>query len=406
MKLDPTSLAMTCLLASMTAIGPLTTDTFVASLPQISRAFEATTASVQATITCYLIGFATGQVFYGPLSDKLGRRPLVLAGLALYVAASIACMFATSILMLVVARVVQALGAAGPIILSRAIVRDSHEGAQASRQFAIMSMIMGITPIAMPIIGGFMQARFGWQASFVVMASVAATVLAFAVVLLPETNARRSEGALSLKGILGSFAIVARNRAYLSILFIQMCSYNGLFGFVSSASVVLQVTYGLTPIEFGWLFALCSSSYVFGAWLGTKLIAERGVEGMIGLGCLWLCIGGVCQMLGVFLFPTSVAAIIFPDMLFFMGVGFLLPNTLAAAMTPFPERAGAASSFMGFAQMTSGAIVGTVVGATLGSSAWPLAIVTGVAGVCALVIFHATAHLRVGVLTKSGNLGR
>ena len=144
----------------------------------------------------------------------------------------------------------------------------------------------------------------------------------------------------------------------------------------------------------------------FGAWLGTKLIAARGVEGMIGLGCLWLMIGGVCQVLGVWLFPTAIAAIVFPDMLFFMGVGFLLPNTLAAALTPFPERAGAASSFMGLAQMTSGAIVGTVVGATLGSSAWPLAIVTGVAGVFAFVIFNATKGWRAGVMTKSGNLGR
>ena len=406
MKLDPTSLAMTCLLASMTAIGPLTTDTYVASLPQIGRAFGASTASVQATITCYLIGFATGQVFYGPLSDRFGRRPLVLVGLALYVTASIVCMFSTSIVMLIVARVAQALGAAGPIILSRAIVRDSHEGAQASRQFAVMSMIMGVMPIGMPIVGGFMQAHFGWQASFVVMAAVAATVLAFVIATLPETNTRRGEGPISLRAVFSSFAIVARNRAYLSILGIQVCSYNGLFGFVSSASVVLQGAYGLTPIEFGWLFALCSSSYVFGAWLGTRLIRERGVEGMIGLGCLWLCIGGLCQVVGVWLFPAAVAAVVFPDMLFFMGVGFLLPNTLAAALTPFPERAGAASSFMGFAQMTSGAIVGTVVGATLGSSAWPLAIVTGFAGVAALVIFHATKGLRAGVMTKSGNLAR
>ena len=146
MKLDPTSLAMTCLLASMTAIGPLTTDTYVASLPQIARAFEASTASVQATVTCYLLGFAAGQVIYGPLSDRFGRRPLVLIGLTLYVLASIACMFSTSVGMLIAARIAQALGGAGPIILTRAMVRDNHEGAQASRQFAIMSMIMGIGP--------------------------------------------------------------------------------------------------------------------------------------------------------------------------------------------------------------------------------------------------------------------
>lgn len=406
MKLDPHTLAMTVLLASLTALGPLTSDTYVASLPQIGRAFGASTASVQATITCYLIGFAAGQVIYGPFSDKFGRRPMVLIGISLYIAATIACMLSTSIDMLIAARIAQALGAAGPIILTRAIVRDLHEGARAARQFAVMSMIMGITPIGAPVLGGLLQAAFGWQASFVVMGLVGATLAVLVTLLLPETNVRRQDAAISLRGIFASFAIVARNRAYLSYLCIQVCSYNGLFGFVSSASVVLQGAYGLSPVEFGLAFALCSSSYVMGAWIGSRLVAGRGLDGMIGIGCAWLCAGGLCQVAGVWLFPRAVAAVVIPDMIFFMGVGFLLPNTLAAALTPFPERAGAASSFMGLAQMTSGAIVGTVVGATLGESAWPLAIVTCVAGVGAFVIFHATAAARAGAMTKSGNLAR
>lgn len=406
MRLNPNTLAMTILLASLTALGPLATDIYVASMPQIAQAFGASTASVQLTITCYLAGFALGQIIYGPFSDKFGRRPLMLIGFVLYLGATLACILSTSVAMLVAARVVQALGAAGPIILTRAIVRDLYEGARAARQYAVMSMIMGITPIGAPVLGGFLQAWFGWQASFFVMGIVGMILSTCVVLLLPETNKRKQTGPISLGGIVQSFGIVARNKAYLSYLGIQACSYNGLFGFVSASSIVLQGVYGLTPVQFGFVFAFCSVSYVFGAFIGSRLVIRRGLEGMISLGVGWLCVGGVGQVLGVLLFPQAIAAVIIPDMIYFLGVGFLLPNTLAAALTPFPERAGAASSLMGFVQMTSGAIVGTIVGATLGASAWPLAIVTASAGVGAFVVFHSTKAARAGVMTRSGNLSR
>ena len=406
MRLNPNSLAMTGLLASLTALGPLATDIYVPSLPQIARVFGGSTASAQFTITGYLMGFAVGQIIYGPLSDKYGRRPVVLFGLALYIAATLACIFAASIDALVGARVVQALGAAAPIILSRAIVRDLYEGARAARQFAQMSMIIGVTPIGAPVLGGFLQSWYGWQASFVVMLITGAAIAAGVIFLLPETNTHKQEGPLSLGKIITSFGIVARNRAYLSYLGIQACCYNGLFAFVSASSVVMQGSYGLAPTQFGFVFAICASSFVFGAWLGSRLVSRRGLEGMIRLGVACLCAGGLLQIAALALFPHSIAALVIPEMLYFIGVGFLLPNTLAAAMTPFPERAGAASSLMGFAQMTSGALVGSLLGALLGESAWPLAIVTAIAGVGGFVIFHLSKDARRATITHSGNLVR
>lgn len=397
---------MTVLLASLTALGPLATDIYVASLPQIATAFGASTAATQFTITCYLMGFALGQILYGPFSDKFGRRPTMLVGFALYLTATLACMFANSITMLIAARVVQAMGAAGPIILSRAIVRDLYEGARAARQFALMSVIVGITPILAPVLGGFLQTWSGWQASFVVMGVVGASIATVVVFLLPETNRRKQPGPISIASMLGSFTIVARNRAYLSYLGIQACCYNGLFAFVSASSVVLQGTYGLSPIKFGFVFTACSTTYVLGAWLGSRLVNSRGLEGMIRLGVACLCAGGVAQVLGVWLFPQAIAGVVVPEMIYFIGVGFLLPSTLAAALTPFPERAGAASSLLGFAQMTSGAIVGSIIGANLGASAWPLAIVTAAAGLGAFGIFHTTGAARAATVTHSGSLVR
>lgn len=406
MQLNPNTRAMTILLAGLTTLGPLATDIYVASMPQIALAFQASTASVQLTITCYLAGFAAGQLIYGPFSDKFGRRPLMLIGFALYVSATFACMISTGIEMLVAARVAQALGAAGPIILTRSIVRDLYEGARAARQYALMSMIMGITPIIAPILGGFLQTWFGWQASFYVMFAAGTSLAVCVIFLLPETNTRKQEAPISPVSILSSFAVVAKNKAYLTYLGIQAFSYNGLFGFVSASSIVLQGVYGMSPIAFGFVFALCSLSYVAGAFIGARLLTRRGMEGMIGLGAAFLLTGGLGQLLGVLIFPQAIAALIIPAMIYFTGVGFLLPNTLAASLAPFPERSGAASSLMGFVQMTSGALVGSIVGASLGSSAMPLAIVTAVAGCGAFILFHTTKSARAGTMTRSGNLMR
>ncbi len=394
MRLRPGTLAMTALLASMTSLGPLSTDIFVASMPNIGVAFTASTATVQLTITCYLVGFAAGQIVYGPLSDAIGRRPTLRGGFILYLCASFACLFAPTIGVLIAGRVLQGLGAAGPIILARAIVRDLYEGRAAARQYGVMSSITGITPVLAPIIGGFLQSWYGWRASFVVMAALGLLIALGVATLLPETHARAAPARLSVSSMFQSYRIVAHNRAYLSYLCVQACGYNGIFAFISSASHVMQHVYGLSPPQFGATFTACSSSFVVAAFGGSRIVARLGIDGTIGLGVALELLGGVALALGVYFFPNDFLSIVLPYMIFFLGVGFTLPQTQAAALTPFPERAGAASSLMGFVQMTSGAIVGTIVGATLGETAWPLAVVTCLSGALAFWFFHAGARVR------------
>ncbi len=394
MRIKPGTIAMTVLLALMTSLGPLSTDIYVASLPHIGEALGASTAAVQLTITSYLIGFAAGQIVYGPLSDKFGRRPALMAGYAIYIAASFACFAAQSIEILVIGRVAQALGAAGPIILARAIVRDLYEGRRAARQFGLMSMIMGATPILSPIAGGFLQAWYGWRASFAVMLFFGLGLAAIVSLLLPETNTRRQDTPLSFSGVWESYGIVFQNKAYRAYLLIQAASYNGLFAFISSSSYVMQRIYGLESTEFGWTFAVCSIFFVAGTVIGSRLVSQRGIDGMIALGVGCQFGAGVAQVLMLAIWPQSFMSIVLPYMLFFLGVGFLLPQTQAAALTPFPERAGAASSLMGLAQMGSGAIVGTILGIALGATAWPLAVVTLASGFLAFATFHASANAR------------
>jgi DHA1 family bicyclomycin/chloramphenicol resistance-like MFS transporter len=394
MRLKPGTRGMTVLLALMTALGPLSTDIYLASMPHIGAALGASNGSVQLTMSVYIVGFAFGQVLHGPLSDKYGRRPVSLAGLALYLAATAACVASTSIEALIMARVAQALGAAASIILSRAIVRDLYEGAQAGRQLATMSAIAGFTPICAPMLGGVLQTFFDWRASFMAMGLLGAALTMALFAWLPETNRHRQVGPLSIRAILASFGVVLKNPAYRSYLGIQAFSYNGLFAFLCGSSYVLQEIYGFSAMQFGLLFAVCSMSFVSGALLGGRMVARRGLEGMIRLGASCLLIGGFGQLLAVLAFPASAVALIGPQMIYFLGVGFLLPNTQAAAMTPFPERAGAASSLIGFAQMTSAALVSWIMAASLGGTALPMVVVMALAGVGSFAVFHLTKRHR------------
>ena len=396
MRLNPDTRGMTVLLAMMVALGPLSTDMYLASMPHIGAALGVTNASVQLTMSIYIVGFAFGQILHGPLSDKYGRRPVLLGGFTLYVAASVACTAATSIDLLIAARIAQAIGAASSTILARSIVRDLYEGAQAGRQLAVMSVIAGLTPICAPVLGGVLQAWFGWQASFAAMGMLGGLLAAAIFLLLPETNRHAHAGRISAGTILTSFGVVLQNRAYRSYLGIQAFSYNGLFAFLCGSSYVLQEIYGFSPAQFGLLFGTCSMSFVLGAYLGGRMVARRGLDGMIRLGVLCLMIGGVGQVLGVLTFPKATIALVIPEMIYFMGIGFLLPNTQAAAMQPFPERAGAASSLIGFAQMMSAALVSWIMAAQLGQTALPMALVMAIAGLGAFLVFHTTKQHRKG----------
>lgn len=394
MELKPGTIGMTILLASMTAIGPVTMDIYLASLPHIGTALNAPTASVQLTLSFYLVGFAIGQIIYGPLSDSIGRRPMLLTGFFLYLITTAACAAASSIDLLIVARLFQGLGAAGPIIIARAIVRDFHSGSEAARQLGTMSAIMGIAPIGAPVLGGFLQAAFGWRASFIAMGSIGALLTIVALMFLPETNSRKGQVGFSPKAIIGSFIVVGGDASYRSYLAMLAFSYCGVFAFLSSSSHVLQDVFHQTSVEFGFTYAICSSSYIIGNALGTRLVPKLRLEGMLRLGATLMLAAAALQVIGHLLFPTHYLAIIIPDAIFFLGCAFMVPQIMAAALTPFGERAGAASSLMGFAQMTSAALVGSALGAMLDASAWPMIITMSIGAMVVFVILTATTSIR------------
>lgn len=391
--LRPNTFALTALLALLTGLGPLTMDLYLPSLPDIGRRLLATPAQVQLTISGYLVGFALGQIVYGPLADRYGRKPPLMVALAIFCIATLLCAFAQNIEALIAARVLQAVGSSGAIVLARAVVRDSYSGARAGRELSLMGVIMGFAPIVAPIIGGVLQVAFGWRAGF--FAIFAAGLAATAAVwwALPET-AQRSGGAGGISEFFRTFGVVARNASFVAHTGIIMTTYAGLFAFISGASFVIQDIYGLTPLGFSALMAITASGYLIGSFIASRIVERLGINRTIGVGAFALAGGGLALVAGVALAPGSTIAFAAPMMVYLAGLGLAGPQALAGALQPFARRAGAASSLLGCVQQFASAAMGAIVGQMLGASAWPVVVGTAGMGVLALAIWATTRRIR------------
>ncbi|MXQ11949.1 multidrug effflux MFS transporter [Microvirga makkahensis] len=392
--LKPDTLALTVVLALLTALGPLSTDMYLPSLPAIAAGLEATTGQAQMTLSAFLLGFAAGQFFYGPVSDRVGRKPVLLFGLGLFCLASLVCALAPGIELLIAARFLQALGASGPIVLGRAIVRDFYEGPRAGKELSRMGSIMGVVPAVAPVFGGLIAQFYEWRATFAVMLVCGLALAAIVLLRLPESIRRKSDAPISLTAILKGFGDLLRHPGYRTYVSFSMLAYGGLFAFISGSSFVLQDLYRLDELAYAFSFAFMVVGYIGGTFLAQHLVGRHGLDGTIRFGVASLAAGGVLMFVLVASGIASSFAITGPMAIYALGVGLTMPQAMASALMPFPERAGAASSLLGICQMTFAAILGIVLGQNLGGSALPLPATIASTGILALVVFAATGGVR------------
>ena len=398
--LRPGTFALTLLLSFLTALGPLSMDMYLPSLPDIGRTLGAPVLQVQLTISSYLFGFAAGQIFYGPVSDRLGRRPVLLAALVVYALATVGCAAARSIDALIALRFVQALGGAGAIVLARAVVRDLYSGVRAGRELSLMGAVTGVAPIVAPVIGGALQTFFGWRATFVLLVICAFVIGATAARLLPETLRERPKTPFSFRAMTALYRSVAVHPGFLANLAILTAAFVGLFAWISGAPVVMQsAVYGLSPFIFGISFALGAGGFVLGTFIAARIVMRFGLDRLIGIGTAAMACGGLAMALVVALALPHVLWFVGAMTLYLAGIGFALPSTMAGALTPFPDRAGTASSVMGLVQQSGAAITAAAVGAYLGHSAWPVAAVVAMMGCLSFVIWLLTRRVRAAALT-------
>jgi DHA1 family bicyclomycin/chloramphenicol resistance-like MFS transporter len=362
MPLRPDSFALVCLLTALVAIGPLSTDLYLPALPAIAAAFQADSGEVQLTLSVFMGGFAVSQLIYGPLSDRFGRRPVLLGGLAVYVVASGLCLVAASIEQLIAARFLQALGGCAGPVLGRAVVRDVFGRDRAAQALSYMALAMAVAPAVGPVLGGYLQVWAGWTATFGVLAAIGLALLAAVTRYLPETNAYKNPQATRPGRLLANYALLARDPAYRGYVATQTCTFAGIFAFISGSSFVLVEAVGLSPDQFGLCFAIVVVGFMVGTFLSGRLTRRWGLDRMIRTGLALCLAGGVPMALLALTLPPSVPAVVAPMAVFMAGTGLVLPNAMAGAIGPFPRMAGAASALLGFVQMGGAALAGIAVG--------------------------------------------
>lgn len=385
----PSVLTLVLVLGALTALGPATIDMYLPSLPAIQQELGASPSLVQLTLAAYFIGLALGQLVYGPMSDRFGRKRPLYAGLGLYVAASIGCALAPTIHALVALRFVQALGGAAGQVIPRAVVRDLHVGAAAARTLALLMLVMGVAPILAPLVGGAILLVSSFRAIFVLLAVLGVACLLLMVFALPETSRTRTP--LDVAVITKNLGEVLRDRRFTAHSLTAAFAWAGMFAYISGSPFVLIQLFGVSPQHYGWIFGTNAFALVLGTQIGHRLLRRFTPGAVVSAATPFLLVAGgglvfvtVANVGGV----TSVCA----GLLMYLGtIGFIAPNATALAMDDQGGRAGLASAAFGAMQLGIAAVVASMVGALNDGSARPMAMV--MAG-CAASSFIASRVAR------------
>lgn len=381
------------LLTLLASVGAVGTDMYLPSLPDMGRELGAEPAKVQLTLSAFVLGFAVMQLFYGPLSDRFGRRPLILGGNALFLAASIYCVFAPNIETLILGRFLQAMGACCGPVLGRAAVRDLFGREQAAKVMSYMASAMALGPLVAPTIGGWLHTLFGWRSNFAFLALFALLLVVAVWRGLPETNRHRDADALDLTRLFGNYRTLLGHRLFLGYSFCVMAAFCGLFTYISSCSFILIDVMGLDAHHFGLAFAATAAGFMLGSFMGARLTHRLGIERMVGLGsaaCLAAGLAGIAVVWSGIAKPGTVEGVVLlmaPMLVYFAACAWVVPNASAGAIAPFPRTAGAASSVMGFFQMGGGAVAGWAAGHLYDGSARPLMLLMSLMGLASLIVW-------------------
>ncbi len=382
-----TSRRVGVLLTAIVGIGALSIDMLLPSLPTMVRHFHSDAPTVQLTVTLFLIGFACAQLVFGPVSDRFGRRRALLGGLSLYGLGALGCAIAPSVEVLVLARVVQGLGAGSGPAVGRAIVRDVYAPEHGARVLALMTMAQALTPILAPILGGYLQVWIGWRSVFSVQVAFALLFLVAAAVTLRETVAAHDPRALHPRTLVRNARALLADPHYVGFTLVVALVFSGQFAFISGSAFVLIGLLRLSPDVYGYCFGAVAFGLMTGSFLTARHTLRVGARRLISLGAALSAVAG-CVMFALPLAGSvSVLGIVGPMYLYAVGAGIVMPSGMAGAIGPFPRVAGLASAVLGFLQMAGSALYSIGVSRLYDGTARPMTGAIAVSGVACLASY-------------------
>lgn len=382
------------ILGLLSAIGPFSIDLYLPAFDNIATDFNTSVDKVQLSLTSYFIGIAFGQMVYGPLLDKFGRKKPLLVGLAIYIVASVLCLFTRDINHLIFLRFLQALGSCGGMVGARAMVTDYYSSREAAKVFSLLMLVIGVSPILAPSIGAFMLTHLDWHFIFLFLAIMALVIFLATWFLLPESYTGNREMSLAPKSILGNFWQVLSNKVFLSYCLIGSIASAGTYAYLAGSSFVMQQYFGLTKQQYGLAFAFVASAMIIATQLNRYFLKKHSSEQISRLANTWQAFVGILMVLALsfdlLTFPVALMLIFF----FLFGHGFIFPNTSAVALSPFKGLAGSASALLGCIQMAIGAFASGMVSALHNETPWPMLGVMAAGGVLSLIL-HVVVKNRV-----------
>ncbi|WP_372821993.1 multidrug effflux MFS transporter [Pseudomonas parafulva] len=387
------NLRILLILGALSAFAPLAIDFYLPAFPAMAQAFGTDEQHVQTTLAAYFLGLSLGQLAYGPIADRFGRRKPLLFGISLFTLASLACAYAPDLDTLVVARFIQALGGCAGMVLSRAIVVDKCDAVGAAKAFSQLMLVMGLAPILAPMLGGVLINVSGWQSIFLVLSLFSAACLLAVSLGLPESLPAHVPRQ-PLSGALRQYLRLLGDRVFLGHALTGGIAIAGMFAYIAGSPFVFIKLYGVPAEHYGWLFGTNAAGFILCAQVNARLLAKRGPAFLLARA-VWLYLAAGLVLLGVALLrPTQLWPLLVPLFVCIASLGCIIPNASACAMSGQGARAGSASALMGSLQFSVAAGAAALVGVLHDGSAVPMALVISLCGVLVVNVAMLTRRLQ------------
>jgi DHA1 family bicyclomycin/chloramphenicol resistance-like MFS transporter len=376
-------------LGILSAMGAFSIDMYLPGFPAIAKDLHTTVAHITLSITSFFIGISVGQMIYGPLLDKYGRKKPLYVGLVVYLVTSVACAYAPTANALIGIRFLQALGSCAGMVASRALVRDIFPVNENAKVFSLLMLVLALSPIVAPTLGGYMTSLFGWQSIFFVLASIAAATILLVWLQMP--NGRKPDRTMSLlpRPIISGFWEVAKVPQFYTYAFAGAIASSGLYAYIAGSPFVFMELYHVSDKQYGWIFAIIAMGLIVAAQVNTILLRKFSSEQIIRVTLFCQCLAGIALVVGTWFNVLGLYSTIFLIWIFLSTQGFAFPNSSALSLAPFSKNAGTASALMGAVQLGIGAITTALVSVLNNNTAMPMAAVMCACAITSFLVLMA-----------------
>lgn len=388
----------------LTAIGPLSIDMYLPAFPAIAKNLHTNISDITLSLSSFFIGISFGQLLYGPLLERYGRKRPLYAGLFIYFLSSVGCALAQSVDVLIVLRLFQAVGGCVGMVAARAMVRDLFDVKENAKVFSMLMLVVSVSPIIAPTLGGYITSILGWRYVFAMLIVVVLVILIGAYLFLPESKKPDPEFSLKPVPILRNFAGVLRHPHFLTFALTGAISYAGLYSYIGGSSYVFMEIFKVSEAQFGWIFAVIAAGLISASQVNNIVLKYYSSEQIIKVASFCQSIIGVTLVCFTLFGWSNLALTIFFVFLFLACQGFIFPNATALALAPLGHNAGNASALIGAIQMTIGACASALVSLLHNRTALPMAAVMACCAIAAFIVFTLGKKIMVRNVNRGSKL--